>query len=391
MSRKIMFVSSLLRYGGGERWMLDAAAGMKARGHRVLLVSRPGSMIGDKARAMGIDCATVEMRGDLDPAAIYYLAKLIRTFQPDIVCPNLDREIRLCGFGIMLARRRWKRHAAAGKSCSKLIPRRGSEFPLKNNSHYRFFYTNFVQTVIANSHATKKTMLSRTPWFSDEKVVVVHNGIDLKTHDRPQAATLRMRKALRDSLNIAHDAPLVTLIGELNERKGQQYLIEAAQNILNDHATTRFLLVGDGDAKQAIEQTLAKKNLKKTFLLAGFRDDIPEILAASDILVLPSRVEGFGYVLVEAMAAGLPVVASRISSIPEIVTDGETGFLHEVGNIDQIADCLSRLIGDQNLADKMGKAGRRSVEKLFDLDGMLDRLENVFWPDVIPNRNPNTG
>lgn len=378
MLRNVMFASSILRYGGGERWMLDAAAGLMERGYRVLLVSRPGSVLEGRAKAAGIECASVQMRGDLDPAAVVALARMIRSFRPDVVCPNLDREIRLCGLAILLAGRRWKKRASGKKSAAKLIPRRGSEFPLKNNFHYRFFYTNFVHTVIANSQATKKTMLSHTPWFPDEKVEVIYNGIEGTKYDRPQEEALSIRRKMRDAWRIAHDAPLVTLIGELNERKGQLHLIEAADRILGRFPAARFLLVGEGDARQTIERILAEKELRAAFILTGFRDDIPEILAASDILVLPSRVEGFGYVLVEAMAAGLPVVASRVSSILEIVVDGETGFLHEVANADQITVCVSRLIGDRALAAKLGTAGRARMENMFSLSGMLDRLEMVF-------------
>jgi glycosyltransferase involved in cell wall biosynthesis len=373
-----MFVSSIRRYGGGERWMLDAAAGLRDRGYRVLLICRPGSVLGDKAGPAGLDCARVEMRGDLDPAAVFALAKLVRSFQPDVVCPNLDREIRLCGLAILLAGRKGILRGSSQKTVTKLIPRRGSEFPLKSKFHYRFFYTNFVHRVIANSQATKKTMLSRAGWFPEEKVAVITNGIDPNKYLLPREAAARIRRQIRDAWNIAHDAPLVTLIGELNERKGQVHLIEAADGILNRFPSTRFLLVGEGDARQAITQILAQKNLTGAFVLSGFRDDIPEILTASDILVLPSRVEGFGYVLVEAMAAGLPVVASRASSIPEIVVEGETGFLHEVANSGQIAELISRLLGDRVLASKMAKAGRSRVEQKFSLSGMLDRLEKVF-------------
>ncbi|MFH1754964.1 MAG: glycosyltransferase [Candidatus Latescibacterota bacterium] len=378
MLRKIMFVSSIMRYGGGERWMLDAALGMQGRGHRVRLVSRPGSVLGDTAKAAGIDCATVEMRGDLDPAAICRLTGLVRSFRPDAVIPNLDREIRLCGLAIFFAGRRQQWRARPRKRGTRLIPRRGSEFPLKNNSHYRFFYTHFVHSVIANSHATQRTMLSATPWFARDRVHVIHNGIDLQKHDRLRDAAQTIRREIRDSLNIPHDVPVVALIGELNERKGQQHVIEASDRILSEYPAARIIFVGEGDAKESLERTLSEKNLRDNFLLTGFRDDIPEILCASDMLILPSRVEGFGYVLIEAMAAGLPVVASRISSMPEIVVDEETGFLHEVANIDQIGECICRLIGDRDLSSKMGAAGRARVESEFNLDVMLDRLEEVL-------------
>ncbi len=374
-----MFVSSIVRYGGGERWMLDAAAGLKARGYDIVLVSRPGSVIGRKASEAGINHVPIEMRGDLDLLAISKLSRLIRSFNPDVVCPNLDREIRLCGLSIFSAGKLAAGRVRRGEGKTRLIPRRGSEFPLKNKFHYRFFYTRMVHTVIANSRATKETMLSNTPWFPQEKAVVIYNGIDTKVYEQLRGSRRNVREKLRECLGLLGHTPLVTLVGELNERKGHRYVVEAARAILGTFPDTRFLFVGEGEARAEIERSLNEKGFKSHFFLLGFREDIPEILTASDILILPSRVEGFGYVLVEAMAAGLPVVATRASSITEIVEDGKTGFLHELGDSAGIAEAICRLLADRGLADEMGKAGNERVEERFRVERMIDRLEEVFF------------
>ncbi|NIM18780.1 MAG: glycosyltransferase [Candidatus Latescibacteria bacterium] len=379
MMHSVMFVSSIVRYGGGERWMIDAAEGLKRKGHRVLLVSRPGSVLHEKARQVNIECRTVEMRGDLDPFAIANLTRLIRSFDPDIVCPNLDREIRLCALSILAAGRLRGAKTLQRGGGIKLIPRRGSEFPLKNKFHYRFFYTRFVHKIIANSRATKETMLSLTPWFPRCKVAVVYNGIDVAVYDRLRNSKTIIKERLRSFLGLANDTTLITLVGELNERKGHRFVIEAADRVLNSHPNVRFLFVGEGDARKEIERMLEERQLHRYYFLLGFRNDISEILTASDILVLPSRVEGFGYVLVEAMAAGIPIVASCASSIPEIVEEGKTGFLHEVGDSAGIADGICRLVADEKLAEAMGEAGFVRVKEQFTLEKMLDQLERVFF------------
>ncbi len=137
--------------------------------------------------------------------------------------------------------------------------------------------------------------------------------------------------------------------------------------------------MGEGDARSELESMLAQRGLTQVVLLLGFRDDVSEILAASDIAVLPSRVEGFGYVLVEAMAASLPVVASRASSILEIVEDGVDGFLHDVGDSSAIAAHLGKLLSNPAQARDMGARGRASAKQRFDVERMLDEVEALFF------------
>lgn len=372
---KVLFVSSLLRYGGGERWMCDCASGLAGRGHGVVLVARPGSALAAKAEHRGIQVCRVEMRGDFDPAAIGGVYRIIRRFRPDVICPNLDREIRISATALGLARS----FPGSGVRGARLIPRRGSEFPLKNKRHYRYFYTRFVDKVIANSLATLNTMRSRTPWFPEGKAVLIYNGIDVGVHDKLMTRRRELRAGLRALLKIQGDAPLVVLVGELNERKGHRSIIDAAETVIASFPKVHFLFVGEGDDRPQLERLIAERGLTAAFSLLGFRDDVDEILAASDMLVLPSRVEGFGYVLAEAMAASLPVVASRASSIVEIVEDGVNGLLHEVGDSRAIAAHINTLLGDPASAGEMGARGRTLVRAKFNVERMLDDVERLFF------------
>ncbi len=369
-ARRVVFVSSLRGYGGGERWMLDAAAGLQARGHDVRLIARPGSALSARAPGRRLSCIPVEMRNDLDPAAVLRIAQCFHRFAPDVVCANLDREIRLVVAALAASRR---------LGATRLVPRRGSEFPLKNRWHYRLVYGRVVHRVIVNSLATQRTMCERTPWFGPERTALVYNGIDTTEFDVLLPRRDELRRGLRERIGAPPDAPVVTLVGELSERKGQHRLLAAAPRVLEMHPETRFLLVGEGERREAIEREIDERRLRERVVLTGFRDDVPEILVASDVFALPSRVEGFGYVLVEAMAAGLPVVAARASSIPEIVVDGETGHLHDVDDVEALARAIGGLLEAPEAAVAMGQAGRRRVRESFTLDRMLDEVERVFF------------
>ena len=368
--RCVVFVSSLRGYGGGERWMLDAAAGLQARGHDVRLVARPGSALAARSPGRRLACIPLEMRNDVDPPAVLQLARLFHRMRPDAVCANLDREIRLVSLALAASRRLGR---------TRLVPRRGSEFPLKDRWHYRVVYRRVVHRVIVNSKATQRTMCSAAPWFGPERTVLVYNGIDPAEFDVLEARRDALRRGLRERIGAPPDAPVVTLVGELSERKGQHRLVAAAPRILEAHPQVRFVLVGEGDRRSAIEAEVRERGLDGVVILTGFRDDVAEILVASDVLTLPSRVEGFGYVLVEAMAAALPVVAARASSIPEIVVDGETGLLHDLDEIDGLARAVNAILADPERARAMGRAGRRRVRERFTLERMLDDVERVLF------------
>lgn len=372
--KRILFVSSLRRYGGGERWMLDTAAGLRERGHDARLVARPGSVLAASAPARRIPLFTVEMRGDVDPIAITQMITILRRFQPHVVCPNLDREIRIAAAAIRAARAFRPRPLKP-----KLIPRRGSEFPLKDKRHYRIVYLFDVDRVIVNSEATRRTMVKDAPWFPADKAIVVYNGVDLSAYEKLAPRRDELRAKLRASIGAPANAQVVTLVGELNERKQQRVVIEAAPHVLEKFPEARILFVGDGDDRPMLEAAIQERGLENRIILTGFRADIPEILVGSDALILPSRVEGFGYVLVEAMAAGIPCIASRVSSIPEIVADGNSGILHAVGDSGAVANAILSMLSHPDLAWAMGAAGARIANEKFTLTRMLDDVERVFF------------
>jgi glycosyltransferase involved in cell wall biosynthesis len=149
--------------------------------------------------------------------------------------------------------------------------------------------------------------------------------------------------------------------------------------VLERFPNARILFVGDGDDRDDLTRSIRERGLEGTILIQGFRFDVPEIIAGSDALVLPSRVEGFGYVLVEAMAAAVPCIASNVSSIPEIVEDGVTGILHPVGDIGAIANAINFILANPDTARAMGAEGQRVAREKFNLPRMLDQVEHVFF------------
>jgi glycosyltransferase involved in cell wall biosynthesis len=183
----------------------------------------------------------------------------------------------------------------------------------------------------------------------------------------------------RQALGIELGFPVLGTVSSLNPHKGHTYLLEAATKVLEIFPTAQFLLVGDGRMKEELEIKAQNLNLLSSIKFLGIRKDIPEILAVIDIFVLPSSSrEGLGISLLEAMAAEKPVVASDIGGIPEVVIDGETGFLVPPKNSHDLAGAIIELLKNPAKAALMGQQGRQRVKEKFTTQQMLENIDELY-------------
>ena len=359
-SLNILFINSIRMFGGGEVWMLTVLRELKKRGHRVSLVCRPKTELLRKALENGIDVKALRMQSDFDPIAIWRLFRFISDKRINVIFTNMDRELRVGGIAGRLT------------GVKAIIPRRGIDYPLKDKWRYRFAYNVLASGIIANSKATKRALLREAPWLQSERIRVIYNGIDLSGYSRST-------KNVRDELCIPANVPIIGFVGQLDERKGIRYLLEAFSIVHRTIPETYLLMVGKGQLESFIREEARKEG---NVVIAGFRDDVNEIMQTVDILALPSLWEGFGIVLIEAMAAGKPVVATDVSSMPEIVQHNKNGFLVPSEDSESLAGALLKLLDDKSLAFQMGRAGRKIIEERFTLSGMIHELEDLFYENV---------
>ena len=361
---RILFVNSIQMFAGGEVWMLNTLHGLGQRGHAVFLLCRPGTELEQRARSQGIPVFTLRFRGDFDPFTILQIFHLLRNLKVDVILTNMDKELRLAGVASKLA------------GIKAIIPRRGIDYPLKPHLGYQFSYRLLADRIIANSQATKLALLRHAPWLRPEKIQVIYNGIKIEDYVTPP------QKNLRSELGISESDFLMGFVGQLDERKGVFTLLQAFQQLNQSFPRTFLLLAGHGALQPRIEQFVREQFLQERVFLLGFRDDVPEIMKAIDVLVLPSLWEGFGLVLVEAMAAGKPVIATNVSNLPEIVEDGKVGYLVPPQDSQQLAQALQRLIECPDAVHVMGQRAQQHVREYFTIDRMLDEIENLFYQVV---------
>src|SRR5512138_1331147 len=205
------------------------------------------------------------------------------------------------------------------------------------------------------------------------KVRLVPNGIDLA-----RFAPRGPSPALRATLGVPPAAPLVLSIGRFVAEKGHRHLLEAAALIERGKRGVHWVLVGEGELESQLRREASALGLESQVHFPGWRDDVPDVLAVADVFVLPSENEGFGRVVVEAMAMACPVVATAVGGAPEIVRDGETGVLVPPSDPRALAEAVGSLLDDRARAARLGAAGRARAESRFSLTAHIDGVERVY-------------
>ena len=342
--------------------MLSAMLGLREGGHKVTLAARSGSELILRAGAENIPCVEIDYRGDFDPRTFWRFYRLCRSERIDILCLNMQRVLRIAGPAARLA------------GVGAVIPRVGSQAPLGGKLSHVWAWKYVASGIIANSRATGRTLLESAPWLPADRVRVIYNGLHLDRF----ATTPGRREAARKKLDTPPDAPVIGMIGELTMRKNHLLIVRQLPALVERFPGLKLWILGAGDQYEVLAAEAALLGVSGNLVLAGFRTDVPDLIPGMDVLAHPALMEGFGYVLVEAMAAGVPVVASDTSNLPEIIDDGITGWLLSPRDGGLWARRLAELLADPELARRMGEEGRRTARQRFDFDRMLDELEAYF-------------
>jgi len=224
--------------------------------------------------------------------------------------------------------------------------------------------------MVAVSEGVRRHMVERAR-IPPGKVLTIPNGVDLERFRRP-------RGRFRRSQGIPADRLLVTTVGRLDAQKGLKYLLQAVPDVLLQHPKALFALVGDGPRREKLEEVCRRLEIGPSVLFLGFRSDVPDILADSDVFVLPSLWEGLANAMLEAMAAGVPVLVTDVEGARDVVTDGETGLLVQPGDPLALATGLNKLLGDRKLRTALGHAGRLHVSKEFRWEKVVESTVSLY-------------
>jgi glycosyltransferase involved in cell wall biosynthesis len=232
-------------------------------------------------------------------------------------------------------------------------------------------WIRFFDRIVAVSDEVKKDMVRyRIP---EEKIRVIDNGISLERFDNPVETT-----KMKTQLGFEEKTRVIGTVGSLVIEKGHIYLLEAARQMLQGVKDLKFLIIGDGPLRKALEEKSEALGIKEDVVFMGQREDVPELLTAMDIFVLPSIKEGLPVVLLEAMAARRPVVATRVGAIPRVIGSKDTGILVEPKDISGLRDVLEGLIEDPKRRNLLARRGFDRVSTEFSSDEMCKHYLELY-------------
>jgi glycosyltransferase involved in cell wall biosynthesis len=341
--------------GGQEVRTLNESRWTVERGWRVLLAGQPDGKLIERARAAGVETVAVRMRGAFDPRALAALVRLIRRERVSLVHTHSSVDAWLGGMAARLCRVPVirTRHVS-------IRIRRGP------NPVYRWL----ADRVITSGEAIRRMVMD--VGVPPERVVAIPAGVNLETF--PFGA-----RAPETARELGLGAPVIGSVAMFRGSKGHPQLLQAFALIREKRPEATLLLVGDGIRRTWVEQLAREAKLSDSVVFTGFRPDVPALLGTMDCFALAStRTEGVPQALLQAFAAGVPVVASRIGGIPEVVTDERTGLLVESESVEALAAGIARVLDDPAAAAHRARAGRALVEARFSHRTALDRLLHLY-------------
>ncbi len=237
--------------------------------------------------------------------------------------------------------------------------------------HVQRMVCRLADCVLVNAEAIRDKLVEQG--YAPDKIIVIRNGITLEKFEKKQKNSL-----LRQELGWPPSAPLVVVFSRLNQMKGIQYFLDAAVILAGKFPDARFLVVGDGESRKELEDYAGRLGLGQRAVFTGFRSDVPELLSEAAVSVLPSLSEGLSNTLLESMAAGVPVVATRVGGNPEVIEDGVSGLLVPPRDSAALAAAIGRVLEDKDLAASFAQAGVRRVAELFSIERSIRETEHLY-------------
>lgn len=349
----ICFFNTAKAWGGGEKWHFEVSSYLYSKGYSVIVIAHRDSVLLQKLKSNNIpnDDVSITNLSFLNPLSRKKVKNLLIKHSVETIVLNLSSDVKIAGT------------VARSIGIKRIIYRRGSAIPIKNTLLNRYLFSTTLTEVLANSQATKNTVLRNNPnLFDSKKIKVIYNGVRIINNS--------------DVDNIYNNIEKFTLInlGRLEHQKNQLFLIDVAKRLAKKGLDFKLIIGGQGRLKTKLEEKIRKEGLKNVVELYGFVEKPIDFIAQGHIFLLPSLWEGFGYVLAEASLCKKPCIAFNLSSNPEIVMHDVSGILTKPNDLEEFTSAIEYFYNNREKLEEMGSAGRKFISDNFE--------ESIKWKEV---------
>lgn len=356
---KICFFNTNKAWGGGEKWHLEAGLYLKEKGLDVFYITSKESKLKEKVQEKGLPFTTISISkfSYLNPFKRKKIQKIWKENKIEAVVTNLPQDFKLAGM------------SAYKFKLKKLIYRRGMPHSIKNKPINKKLFCDVYTDIIANSEEVKKSLLQNTSaWFPKEKISIIYNGV--RIDELARGMHLFYPKKVGEVV-LGNAARLV-------DQKGQKHLITLAKLLKEKKFPFKLLIAGTGPLEKELKEMARLQNVDDSLVFLGHVDDIPSFFLSIDYFLFPSHFEGLANTLIEAMAYQKPCFAFEISSMPEIIQDGENGFLCKPFDLDEMAHKIIQLSQDEARLEEIKERAFLSVRKKFDYNTNMQKLLKIL-------------
>lgn len=364
---RVLHVIGAGEFGGAERHILNLVKAMNSQKISIIVCCLFAEPFVKVAKEQGINVLALPMRHKLDLGIIKKLSEIIKKEDIDIVHTHGVRANLVGRLAAKLAKRKiivTTEHSLLAKDYPKFFSRVANTLIEKIS---RRFATHFI----AVSSGLKEALLKQG--ISSNKITVVYNGLNPDDFISHKPANFWRKK-----LNLTDEVPVVAMVGRLHPVKGHKFFLESASYLLKKKPQVRFLVVGDGPERKMLEEYVDSLGITDKVLFMGFVSEVAEVLPSIDVLVVPSLWEGFGLTALEAMVAGVPVLASSVGGLPEVVEHGKTGYLVPPGDAKALANGIEWMLEHPKEIKKMSKNAYQVLQEKFTSKVMASKTEELY-------------
>ena len=358
---RILHTESSQGLGGQEYRILAEAKAMTLRGHNVVIAAPGNSQLANLAKEGGLHCESIPVGLSAWGRLVPMFLKLLVKHKIQIVHTHGSQDS-------------WTASIAGRLSSLRpiIIRTRHKSTPVSVSFRHDVLYRYLPHAVFTTGEAVRQQLITQNR-LKPDAVFSIPTGVDIKKFQLGESCA-----KVKTNLGILMEQPVVGTVSFLRPEKGLNVLIDALSLLQKEFPTVCCVIVGTGNEHEKLLARIRQRKLDEAVILAGFRKDIPELLSTMDVFVLPSLEEGMPQSLLQAMAMERAVVASSVGGVPEVIRDGQTGFLVTSQDPGALAEKIGILLRDPDQRKVFGQAGRLAIADSYSLDAMLQKTEQLY-------------